>query len=93
MAQLLSLEVATFRHLDTDFVSLAHRTARAPLLLEAMAQPGLAATLQRLHDGLAQVQRALSAFLEAQREALPRLYFVGDERTPRHAAPAHSRTQ
>jgi dynein heavy chain 1 len=41
--------------------------------------PGLHKTLERLGELLANVQKALGDYLETQRSAFARFYFVGDE--------------
>jgi dynein heavy chain 1 len=77
MQQQLALDFSRFKGLDGEFIAISHRAQRSPLLLDAVAQPGLHGTLLRLQEQLAQVQRALAEYLEQQREAFARFYFVG----------------
>ncbi len=55
------------------------KVAKSPLVLEVLAIDGIQRTLDRLADLLAKIQKALGDYLEKQRAAFPRFYFVGDE--------------
>jgi len=55
------------------------KVATKPQFLEVMVIPGLQKTLERLGDLLAKIQKALGDYLEMQRTAFARFYFVGDE--------------
>lgn len=77
MQQQLSIDFSRFQGLDGEFISLSVKVQRTSRLLDAVLQPGLLGTLRRLQDQLAHVQRALADYLEQQREAFARFYFVG----------------
>lgn len=47
--------------------------------MDVIALPGIQKTLDRLADLLAKVQKALGEYLESQRSAFARFYFIGDE--------------
>lgn len=50
-----------------------------PSIMEVIALPNLQKSLERLADLLAKIQKALGDYLETQRSAFARFYFVGDE--------------
>jgi dynein heavy chain 1 len=58
---------------------LFRKVANKPLLIDVMSVGGLQKTLERLADLLAKIQKALGEYLETQRSAFARFYFVGDE--------------
>lgn len=49
-----------------------------PNVIETMSIQGLQKTLERLSDMLANIQKALGDYLETQRAAFARFYFIGD---------------
>lgn len=55
------------------------KIGKKPLLLDVIAIPELQKTLERLADLLAKIQKALGEYLETQRSAFARFYFIGDE--------------
>jgi len=55
------------------------KVSAKPNLIEIMNIQGLQKTLERLSELLANVQKALGDYLETQRSAFARFYFVGDE--------------
>jgi dynein heavy chain 1 len=54
------------------------KVSAKPNLIEIMNIQGLQKTLERLSELLANVQKALGDYLETQRSAFARFYFVGD---------------
>ncbi|OQR92538.1 dynein heavy chain [Achlya hypogyna] len=77
--QQLPKEYARFQSVDNEFVSTMKRVTHKPLILEVAAIPNLLHTLERQQDMMGSIQRALGEYLERQRAAFPRFYFVGDE--------------
>jgi dynein heavy chain 1 len=77
--QQLPTEYGRFKGIDTEFTSLMKKVASHPLILEVLALQGIQKTLERLSELLAKIQKALGEYLESQRQAFPRFYFVGDE--------------
>jgi dynein heavy chain 1 len=55
------------------------KVAAKPLILEVLGIPGIQKSLERLSDLFAKIQKALGEYLESQRQAFARFYFVGDE--------------
>ena len=79
IAQLLPVETQRFRAVNGEFLALMRRTAAQPGVLAAGAAEGAQRGLEKLLDALAKIQKALGEYLEKQRSAFPRFYFVGDE--------------
>ncbi|KDO30766.1 hypothetical protein SPRG_04667 [Saprolegnia parasitica CBS 223.65] len=77
--QQLPKEYARFQSVDNEFVSTMKRVTHKPLILEVSSIPNLLHTLERQQDMMGSIQRALGEYLERQRAAFPRFYFVGDE--------------
>lgn len=56
------------------------KTAVKKKILDTCANiPGLEKSLKLLYENLEKIQKALSDYLETQRQAFARFYFVGDE--------------
>lgn len=77
--EMLSNEYTRFKGIDAEFTSLMKKVSAKPNLIEIMNIPSLHKTLERLSELLANVQKALGDYLETQRSAFARFYFVGDE--------------
>ncbi|KAJ5068894.1 dynein heavy chain [Anaeramoeba ignava] len=77
--QLLPQESSKFKTIDNDFLIMMKKVAKSPHILDVLNIQGLQHTLERLSDMLSKVQKALGEYLEKQRSAFPRFYFVGDE--------------
>ena len=77
--QQLPNEFARFKSIDQEFVQLMRAVRMKPGVLDVLALPNVQRTLERVSDLLDKIQRALGAYLERQRAAFPRFYFVGDE--------------
>jgi dynein heavy chain 1 len=72
-------EFSRFKSIDSEFTSLMKKVSAKPNLLEIMSIQSLQKTLERLSDMLANIQKALGDYLETQRTAFARFYFIGDE--------------
>lgn len=55
------------------------KVSKSPLVMDTINIPGILKSLERLADLLAKIQKALGEYLERERSAFPRFYFVGDE--------------
>ena len=55
------------------------KVSQHPNILEVLAIEGIQRSLERLAEMLSKIQKALGEYLERQRAAFPRFYFVGDE--------------
>lgn len=76
---LLPRESSRFETINLEFINLMKRVAKTLVVLEIVAFDGIEKTLERLADQLAKIQKALGEYLERQRAAFPRFYFIGDE--------------
>ena len=79
LPHLLPQETQRFASISSEFLNLMKKVARAPLVLDVITIPGVQRNLERLGDLLAKIQKALGEYLERERSAFPRFYFVGDE--------------
>lgn len=77
--QQLPKEFTRFQSIDNEFTSTMKRVANKPLIVEVINIPNLYHSLERQQEMMGNVQRALGEYLERQRAAFPRFYFVGDE--------------
>ena len=83
-AQLPS-EFARFQACDREFVDLMRKVRKKPLALEAThalapeEHGKRARLLEKQADAMGKIQKALGEYLEQQRAAFSRFYFVGDE--------------
>lgn len=77
--QQLPKEFARFQSIDNEFTSTMKRVAHKPMIVEVANIPNLFHSLERQQEMMGNVQRALGEYLERQRAAFPRFYFVGDE--------------
>eukprot|EP01091_Cochliopodium_minus_P010435 TRINITY_DN2760_c1_g1_i1.p1 TRINITY_DN2760_c1_g1~~TRINITY_DN2760_c1_g1_i1.p1 ORF type:complete len:4604 (+),score=1553.39 TRINITY_DN2760_c1_g1_i1:76-13887(+) len=79
IAQLLPVESSRFRSINTEFLNMMRQVSNLRLILNVLAIEGIQKTLERIADLLTKIQKALGEYLEKQRAAFPRFYFVGDE--------------
>jgi dynein heavy chain 1 len=77
--QLLPNETARFGSISSEFLGLMKKVYNSPMALDVLAIPDGEKTLERLKDLLEKIQKSLTDYLDRQREAFPRFYFVGDE--------------
>jgi len=76
---LLPQESSRFKSINTEFINLMKKVSKSQLILDVINIEGLQRSLERLADLLTKIQKALGDYLEKQRAAFPRFYFVGDE--------------
>eukprot|EP01012_Entosiphon_sulcatum_P048729 TRINITY_DN67253_c0_g1_i1.p1 TRINITY_DN67253_c0_g1~~TRINITY_DN67253_c0_g1_i1.p1 ORF type:complete len:4768 (-),score=648.87 TRINITY_DN67253_c0_g1_i1:2-12742(-) len=77
----IQLPAESQRYMTTasEFNLLMRKVANRPVLVDVLQIPQLHQTLDRLHDSFHSIQKSLGEYLEKQRAAFPRFYFVGDE--------------
>ena len=75
---LLPRESQRFKSINKDFMGLMRKVSSAPLILDVLHIENLQKTLEHIKDMLEKIQKALGEYLEQQRQAFPRFYFVGD---------------
>jgi len=76
---LLPVESSRFANINSEFMSVLKKVYRSPQVLEVLNIPDVQRSLERLADLLNKIQKALGEYLEKERMAFPRFYFVGDE--------------
>ena len=76
---LLPTESSRFKSINTEFINLMKKVSKSQLILDVLNIEGILRSLERLADLLGKIQKALGEYLERQRAAFPRFYFVGDE--------------
>ena len=76
---LLPNETQRFQSISAEFLALMKKVSKSPLVMDTINIPGILKSLERLADLLAKIQKALGEYLERERSAFPRFYFVGDE--------------
>ncbi|UPX18708.1 dynein heavy chain [Ascochyta rabiei] len=76
---LLPMESSRFQNINTEFLAVMKKVSRQPSVLEVLNISGVQKSLERLADLLNKIQKALGEYLERERVAFPRFYFVGDE--------------
>ncbi|GAM24388.1 hypothetical protein SAMD00019534_075630 [Acytostelium subglobosum LB1] len=77
--QLLPAESARFKSINSEFINLMKKVSQNPLVLEVLNIERIQFTMERLAELLGKIQKALGEYLERQRAAFARFYFVGDE--------------
>lgn len=77
--QLLPNESHRFRVINSDFLAVMKKVGKSPQVLDVLAINGIQDTLEKLATSLGKIQKALGEYLERERVAFPRFYFVGDE--------------
>ena len=76
----LPTEYARFQDVDRQFLDIMKiSVSKARILAVITSIPNLYRTLENLSDTLEKIQKSLSDYLEKQRQAFSRFYFVGDE--------------
>lgn len=76
---LLPVETNRFQNINAEFMSVMKKVYKAPFVLEVLNIPSIQKSMERLADLLSKIQKALGEYLERERQAFPRFYFVGDE--------------
>jgi len=77
--QLLPVESSRFQNINSEFLSLMKKVSKSPSVMDVLNIQNLQKSLERLADLLSKIQKALGEYLERERAAFPRFYFVGDE--------------
>ena len=76
---LLPTETSKFQSVSQEFTGLMKQVAKSPLVMSVIAIPNVQKLLERLSDLLAKIEKALTDYLERERSAFPRFYFIGNE--------------
>ena len=76
---LLPVESSRFQNINSEFFAVLKKVQKSPFVLDVLNISGIQKSLERLADLLNKIQKALGEYLEKERMAFPRFYFVGDE--------------
>ena len=76
---LLPTETNRFKGIDLDFNHIMKQMLRSPFVMDVLGIPNIQKRLEKLADSLSKIQKALGEYLERERVAFPRFYFVGDK--------------
>jgi dynein heavy chain 1 len=76
---LLPVESNRFQNINTEFMALMKKVYKSPLVLDVLNIAGVQKSMERLAELLLKIQKALGDYLERERTAFPRFFFVGDE--------------
>lgn len=76
----LAAEYDRFQSIDRDFQNIMKQMATKLKILEVIISiPNLLKSLEFISETLDKLQKSLTDYLESQRQAFPRFYFVGDD--------------
>ncbi|KAG2383610.1 hypothetical protein C9374_004281 [Naegleria lovaniensis] len=75
----LPKETQRFQSVEHEFISLMRKIHANPLCFQVVNIPNIVPSLEKLSEQLNKLQKCLGEYLEKQRAAFPRFYFVGDE--------------
>ncbi|KAI9173154.1 dynein heavy chain [Blastocladiella emersonii ATCC 22665] len=76
---LLPVETSRFQNINTEFMAVMKKVYKSPYVLDVLNIQNIQKSMERLADLLTKIQKALGEYLERERSAFPRFYFVGDE--------------
>lgn len=76
---LLKTESAHFKSINSRFFEVMKQVSKNPSILEVLNLEGVQSRMEELAALLTKIQKALGEYLEKERIAFPRFYFVGDE--------------
>jgi len=75
----LANDYRRFESINNDFTNLMKRVSNKPKVVDVIKEQSLSKVLERISESLDKIQKALTTYLETQRQAFARFYFVGDE--------------
>lgn len=76
---ILPIESNRFVSIDAEFLQMLRKVYKTPLVMEVIAIPNILQTIQRLGDLFTGIQKSLGEYLEKERSAFARFYFLADE--------------
>lgn len=76
---LLPVESSRFNSINSEFLGTMAKVSKSPLVFDVVAINNIHKTMERLADALAKIQKGLGEYLERERAAFPRYFFLGDE--------------
>ncbi|ORY38141.1 dynein heavy chain [Rhizoclosmatium globosum] len=79
IAQMLPLESMKFQNINAEFMTVMKKVQKDHFVLKVLTLDNILKVMERILEQLTKIQKALGEYLERQRSAFPRFYFVGDE--------------
>ncbi|RMZ76007.1 hypothetical protein DV738_g5168, partial [Chaetothyriales sp. CBS 135597] len=76
---LLPTESNRFSTINSDFIAIMKRVSKSPFVVDVISIPNIQKQLDKIAEQLSKIQKALGEYLERERLAFPRFYFLGDE--------------
>ncbi|QDS73112.1 Dynein heavy chain, cytoplasmic [Venturia effusa] len=76
---LLKTETTRFKRINGSFYDIMKHVQKDPLVMSVLALDNIQGRLNDMAKSLEQIQKSLGEYLERERLAFPRFYFVGDE--------------
>lgn len=76
---LLPVESSRFNSINSEFLNTMAKVSKSPLVFDVLGLSGILKTMERLVEALAKIQKGLGEYLERERAAFPRYFFLGDE--------------
>ena len=76
---MLANEFNRFKDVDSKFIALMKKVNANPLVLQVCEIPDIQKDLDKWAKHLNAIKKALGDYLEKQRQAFARFYFVGDD--------------
>ncbi|RMZ84735.1 hypothetical protein DV737_g982, partial [Chaetothyriales sp. CBS 132003] len=76
---LLPTESNRFGTINSDFIAIMKKVSKSPFVVDVISIPNIQKQLDKIAEQLSKIQKALGEYLERERLAFPRFYFLGDE--------------
>jgi dynein heavy chain 1 len=76
---LLPVESSRFNSINAEFLGTMAKVSKSPLVFDVVGINSIHKTMERLADALIKIQKGLGEYLERERAAFPRYFFLGDE--------------
>ncbi|CCH41669.1 Cytoplasmic dynein 1 heavy chain 1 [Wickerhamomyces ciferrii] len=77
--KLLQNEASRFQMVSNEFMNILKKSFKQNLAIEVLTITDIYGIFTRLSESLTRIVKALSEFLEKQRDLFPRFYFIGNE--------------
>ncbi|KAJ3372368.1 hypothetical protein HDU91_003796, partial [Kappamyces sp. JEL0680] len=76
---ILPMETSRFASIDAEFMGMLRKVYKSSLALDVVSIPNIQTSMVRLHELLGGIQKSLGEYLEQERSAFARFYFIADE--------------
>lgn len=79
LRNVIPAEVSRFQSVNSEFLGNLKKIQKACYVIEVINSPKLLESTDRIIESLDKIQKTLGDYLEKQRIAFPRFYFIGEE--------------